>query len=246
VANTPNLNLEEPAHGSANWDAPLNNNFSLIDAGVLLNAPTGDQTIPGGHKLINNGGAFEVINTSATPSDASLDMSISSSGQAFLQYREGAVSSDFHFNPTTGAVVLDPPAAGADDGGHGVVINNSGLYLAGHFSDGNSITAANGNAAFAGSGPTGTPILVLGSTGVEGVIETVPSTGGGTYTLRSPTSGVASVLSLPVGTGTLALEVTAPSTATSAGVAGSIAFDASFFYVCVSTNVWRRVAIAAW
>ena len=70
MANTPNLNLEEPAHGSANWDTPLNSNFSKIDAGVLLNAPTGDQTIPGGHKLINNGGAFEVINTSASPSDA--------------------------------------------------------------------------------------------------------------------------------------------------------------------------------
>jgi len=68
MSTTPNLNLALPAHASANWDTPLNSNFSLIDAGVLLNAPTGDQTIPGGHKLINAGGAFEVINTSATPS----------------------------------------------------------------------------------------------------------------------------------------------------------------------------------
>jgi len=180
------------------------------------------------------------------PPDASLDMSVSSAGQAFLQYREGAVSSDFHFNPTTGAVVLDPPSAGADDGGHGVVINNSGLYLAGHFSDGNSITAANGNAAFAGSGPTGTPILVLGSTGVEGVIETVPQTGPGTYVLRSPNSSVNSVLSLPIGTGTFALVVATPSTAASAGVAGTVAFDATHFYVCIATNSWVRASFAAW
>lgn len=246
MSTTPNLNLALPAHASSNWDTPLNSNFSLIDAGVMLNAPTGDQTISGGHKLINNGGAFEVINTSATPSDASLDMNIDASGHAFLQYREGAVSSDFHFNPTTGAVVLDPPSAGAGDGGHGVVINNSGLYLAGHFADGNAITAANGNAAFAGAGPTGTPILILGSTGVEGVIETVPQTGVGTYVLRSPNTAVNSVLNLPIGTGTLGLIVAAPSTAASAGVAGTFAFDASFIYCCVALNTWKRVAISTW
>jgi len=246
MSTTPNLNLALPAHASSNWDTPLNSNFSLIDAGVMLNAPTGDQTISGGHKLINNGGAFEVINTSASPSDASLDINIDTSGQAFLQYREGAVSSDFHFNPTTGAVVLDPPSAGADDGGHGVVVNNSGLYIAGQFSDGNAITTAAGNASFAGSGPTGTPILNLGSSGIEGVIQTQPPSGGGSYALRSPTSTVDSVLSLPVGTGTLGLIVTAPSTAASAGVAGTFAFDASFIYCCVATNTWKRVAIATW
>jgi hypothetical protein len=36
-----------------------------------------------------------------------------------------------------------------------------------------------------------------------------------------------------------------PATATSNGTAGQVAADASFLYVCVATNVWRRVAIAA-
>ena len=40
--------------------------------------------------------------------------------------------------------------------------------------------------------------------------------------------------------------VAAPSTATSSGTAGQMAFDSGFFYVCVATNTWRRVAIAAW
>lgn len=32
MSTTPNLGLALPAHGSVNWDSPLNNNFSLIDA----------------------------------------------------------------------------------------------------------------------------------------------------------------------------------------------------------------------
>lgn len=45
------------------------------------------------------------------------------------------------------------------------------------------------------------------------------------------------------------LQVTAPSvpaTATSPGVAGTISWDANFIYVCVATNSWKRVGIAAW
>lgn len=39
---------------------------------------------------------------------------------------------------------------------------------------------------------------------------------------------------------------TVPATATSAGFQGQIAWNTSFIYVCTSTNVWRRVAVAAW
>jgi hypothetical protein len=37
---------------------------------------------------------------------------------------------------------------------------------------------------------------------------------------------------------------TAPTTATSAGVAGQVAYDAGFLYVCVSSNVWKRTALS--
>ena len=37
-----------------------------------------------------------------------------------------------------------------------------------------------------------------------------------------------------------------PGTATSAGSAGSIRFDANYIYVCYATDSWRRVALATW
>jgi hypothetical protein len=39
--------------------------------------------------------------------------------------------------------------------------------------------------------------------------------------------------------------VPVPATATSSGTAGQVAADASFLYLCIATNVWRRVAVAA-
>lgn len=42
------------------------------------------------------------------------------------------------------------------------------------------------------------------------------------------------------------VSASAPATAASAGVAGQIAYDSGFIYVCVATNTWKRVAIASW
>jgi hypothetical protein len=38
--------------------------------------------------------------------------------------------------------------------------------------------------------------------------------------------------------------LTAPVTSTSTGVAGNIAYDSTYFYVCVSTNTWKRVLLS--
>lgn len=38
----------------------------------------------------------------------------------------------------------------------------------------------------------------------------------------------------------------APASATSAGKAGDYANDNSYFYICVATNIWRRIAHATW
>lgn len=38
--------------------------------------------------------------------------------------------------------------------------------------------------------------------------------------------------------------VTVPATATSTGVAGQVAYDATHIYVCVATNVWVRATLA--
>jgi len=37
-----------------------------------------------------------------------------------------------------------------------------------------------------------------------------------------------------------------PASATAAGTAGDIAWDADYIYVAVATNTWKRVAIATW
>lgn len=37
-----------------------------------------------------------------------------------------------------------------------------------------------------------------------------------------------------------------PASASAAGTAGDIAWDASYIYVCTATNTWKRVAIATW
>lgn len=38
--------------------------------------------------------------------------------------------------------------------------------------------------------------------------------------------------------------VNVPATATSTGTAGQVAYDATHFYVCISTNVWVRATLA--
>lgn len=40
--------------------------------------------------------------------------------------------------------------------------------------------------------------------------------------------------------------VNAPSTASSSGYAGQMAYDTSYLYICTATNTWRRIAHATW
>tara|TARA_B100001093_G_scaffold519168_1_gene606932 strand:+ start:10928 stop:12025 length:1098 start_codon:yes stop_codon:yes gene_type:complete len=37
-----------------------------------------------------------------------------------------------------------------------------------------------------------------------------------------------------------------PASATAAGTAGEVAWDANYIYICTSTNTWKRVAISTW
>jgi hypothetical protein len=46
--------------------------------------------------------------------------------------------------------------------------------------------------------------------------------------------------------GELQVATKTPSSAADTGVAGTIAWDASYIYVCTATNTWKRVAIATW
>lgn len=59
--------------------------------------------------------------------------------------------------------------------------------------------------------------------------------------LLQPTSG----RNTPGATGYSQL-VAAPASAGAAGVAGQEAYDSGFYYRCIATNTWERVAIATW
>ena len=60
-------------------------------------------------------------------------------------------------------------------------------------------------------------------------------------TLSRSAAGVVAVEGNPLG-----VKVAVPATATSAGVVGQWAADASWLYICTAATTWRRVAIAAW
>jgi hypothetical protein len=46
--------------------------------------------------------------------------------------------------------------------------------------------------------------------------------------------------------GTFRISSSAPATASSAGVAGQIAWDSGYVYVCVATNTWKRSSLTSW
>lgn len=65
--------------------------------------------------------------------------------------------------------------------------------------------------------------------------------------LRDP-SGNASVRTVNVGilSANLVISNTVPATPTSNGIAGTIARDANYFYVCVANNTWKRTQLSTW
>lgn len=65
--------------------------------------------------------------------------------------------------------------------------------------------------------------------------------------LRSP-SGNASVRTITMSnfSANLVISNTVPATSSSNGIAGTIARDESYFYVCVANNTWKRSALSTW
>ena len=46
--------------------------------------------------------------------------------------------------------------------------------------------------------------------------------------------------------GDVANVVDAPASATATGTMGQTAYDSNYFYVCIATNTWKRVALSTW
>lgn len=62
--------------------------------------------------------------------------------------------------------------------------------------------------------------------------------------LRDP-SGNASVRTVPFlnFSANLIVSNTVPSTSSANGIAGEIAYDATYFYICTTTNTWKRITL---
>lgn len=91
-------------------------------------------------------------------------------------------------------------------------------------------------------------IGTITGTGFPNGVVTAPD--GFTYIDRSATSGI-TCWSKRVGTSNTgrqpdSLTSTVPANATAAGVAGQTAYDNDYLYVCVATNIWKRLALSRW
>jgi hypothetical protein len=89
----------------------------------------------------------------------------------------------------------------------------------------------------------GTGILQLFRPGGHSTIQAAGSFNSGNINLdlRSQGTGVVQANGNPVVT-----RVSVPSTATSTGAAGQIAYDSAYVYVCIAANTWRRAALSTW
>ncbi len=91
---------------------------------------------------------------------------------------------------------------------------------------------------------SGDPDTGMGRSGID----SLSLIAGGVEALRLTESGGSVAISgavVNVANGVSQL-VAAPAAANSTGTAGQIAYDASFFYVCIATDTWERVGIASW
>jgi hypothetical protein len=90
--------------------------------------------------------------------------------------------------------------------------------------------------------------LVLSDTGTTGtrVCSLKLKSGSNSHVITPTTPTAARTVTLLDASGEVPLITAVPSTATSTGVQGQIAFDSSFAYFCTGTNTWRRVALSSW
>lgn len=71
--------------------------------------------------------------------------------------------------------------------------------------------------------------------------------GGARIDLHAPSGGSGTrTIYFPNANGTLIVSTTVPSTASSTGTAGQIAYDSGYIYVCVATDTWKRAALSTW
>lgn len=132
-----------------------------------------------------------------------------------------------------------------------VYISSAGALTVGH-----NVTASCGSGCTAQSGVTAFPADAIPLFTWSATSGSWDATGGADQRAflsgKSVTAGVgitsaevSGKTQLSVDTSVIGLRTSTPGTSTTACTAGSWATDGSFFYLCTSTNVWRRAALAS-
>jgi hypothetical protein len=82
---------------------------------------------------------------------------------------------------------------------------------------------------------------------VGGGVEVYQGKIGVTLDFRTLISGTNIEITQNTDTITIAFQfASVPASATAAGTAGQVAYDANYFYFCIAVNTWRRIALATW
>lgn len=139
-------------------------------------------------------------------------------------------------NPTNTGTINTLYALRLESHAIGGVTTAWGVYQAGP--DNN---AFEGKVRIGGSTAPTNELSVTGSADISGSLSVADESYGGSWdgSLQVPTKNA-------IYDKIQSMIVAAPASASSTGVAGQLAYDSDYFYVCVATDTWKRVAIATW
>jgi len=94
---------------------------------------------------------------------------------------------------------------------------------------------------------TVTTVSVVTANGISGSVADPTSTPAITLTLGAITPTSVTTSGLDVNSDSIRIRTAkTPASASATGIQGQIAWDASYLYVCIATNTWKRSAITTW
>ena len=104
---------------------------------------------------------------------------------------------------------------------------------------------------FQGNNDASTPEQIVFGSIATSIVDASDTTEDGKLDLKVQAAGtLTSMAAITAANVTLGsrpiLPTHTPASATATGIAGEIAWDANYVYVCTATNTWKRVAIATW
>jgi hypothetical protein len=247
-----NMNGRITANGAATFNGQVfvtSTQDPATGSGAIVT--TGGATI-GGNLLVESQVFIGTNSLSTQLTNSALAAKTSSSSGAGIQYAQASLTN------TAGSGSADWIAYGDNYPGPS---NDHGWmdlgYTGSTFNDPDfTITKANDGYIFAGavagSGLGGNLVIATDNTGTYGDIVFATSsfyanaevarfhgnlTSGSTFTVQSDI----------LAKGKLVLSAgQAPATSSSTGIAGQVAYDANYVYICVATNTWKRSALSTW